>query len=256
MNFLQNKIIVLTGGLGLLGRSFTKYLINEGAYVVVLDKNPPEVDHYITSLQIKDNQCTFLRADITSEKDIKDCIAFVHKKYKKIDGLVNNAYPRNSAYGADFWEVDYDSFCENISMNIGGYFICCKEFARYFSNQGCGSIVNIASIYGTLAPRFEIYENMPMTMPVEYAAIKAAIIQLTKYMAKYLKGKNIRVNSLSPGGIIDKHDYQFLTNYKKHTLNKGMLDPIDICGSLAFLLSDQALYINGQNIIVDDGFSL
>ena len=107
-----------------------------------------------------------------------------------------------------------------------------------------------------LAPRFELYNNTEMTMPVEYAAIKSALIHFTKYLAKYLKGKNIRVNSISPGGILDNQPEEFLLKYKKFCLNKGMLDPNNISGTLNFLLSDMSELINGQNIVVDDGFAL
>jgi len=93
-------------------------------------------------------------------------------------------------------------------------------------------------------------------MPVEYAAIKAAIIHLTRYMAKYLKGMNIRVNALCPGGILDKQPPAFLAAYGKNCLNKGMLDKSDLQGSLIYLLSDSSSYVNGQYIVVDDGFSL
>jgi len=95
-----------------------------------------------------------------------------------------------------------------------------------------------------------------MTMPVEYAAIKSALIHLTKYMAKYYAGNNIRVNCVSLGGLWDNQPDSFRNGYRKHCLNKGMLEPTDIVGTIIFLLSDQARYINGQNIIVDDGFVL
>jgi NAD(P)-dependent dehydrogenase (short-subunit alcohol dehydrogenase family) len=95
-----------------------------------------------------------------------------------------------------------------------------------------------------------------MTMPVEYAAIKSGLIHLTKYMAKYFKGMNIKVNALSPGGIFDNQNEIFLKNYKDECLNKGMLDKSDLNGTLIYLLSEMSQYINGQNIIVDDGFSL
>ena len=93
-------------------------------------------------------------------------------------------------------------------------------------------------------------------MPVEYAAIKSGLIHLTKYMAKYFKGMNIRVNALSPGGIEDAQDKHFLQNYKQECLNKGMLDTADLEGTLVYLISDMSTYVNGQNIIVDDGFTL
>ncbi len=95
-----------------------------------------------------------------------------------------------------------------------------------------------------------------MTTPVEYAAIKSGLIHLTKYMAKYFKGMNIKVNTLSPGGILDAQPESFLNNYKKYCSNKGMLEKEDMTGTLIYLLSDMSQYVNGQNIVVDDGFIL
>lgn len=104
-----------------------------------------------------------------------------------------------------------------MGLNLGGYFTASQQFSQYFKKQGYG---NISSIYGVVAPKFEIYDNTPMTMPVEYAAIKSGLIHLTKYMAKYFKGMNIKVNALSPGGIFDHQAEAFL----EKCLNKGMLD--------------------------------
>jgi NAD(P)-dependent dehydrogenase (short-subunit alcohol dehydrogenase family) len=126
----------------------------------------------------------------------------------------------------------------------------------YFQKQGYGNIINISSIYGAMAPKFEIYDNTEMTMPVEYAAIKSGMLHLTKYMAKYFKGKNIRVNAISPGGILNNQPSEFLSKYNQNCSTKGMLDAKDLNGTLIFLLSDMSNYINGQNIVVDDGFTL
>jgi NAD(P)-dependent dehydrogenase (short-subunit alcohol dehydrogenase family) len=122
--------------------------------------------------------------------------------------------------------------------------------------QGYGNIINISSVYGVIPPKFELYEKTSMTMPVEYAVIKSGLIHFTKYMAKYFKNSNIRVNTLSPGGIFDNQNKIFVQKYKKECLNKGMLDTSDLSGSLIYLLSDMSQYVNGQNIIVDDGFSI
>ena len=183
-------------------------------------------------------------------------ISTVHARYGRIDAVVNSAYPRNAQYGRKFFDVTHEDFCENISLNLGGMFLVCQKMAEYFQKQGHGNIINIASIYGVTAPKFEIYENTAMTMPVEYAAIKSAVIHLTKYMAKYLKGSHIRVNSISPGGILDKQPEVFLSAYKKLCVNKGMLDPAEITNALLFLIGDMSLNINGHNLIVDDGFSV
>ena len=117
-------------------------------------------------------------------------------------------------------------------------------------------MVNMASVYGLIAPRFELYNGTSMTMPVEYAAIKSGVIQLTRYFAQYFKADNIRVNCLSPGGILDKQPQAFLDAYGEFCGAKGMLDPDDLTGALLFLLSDASKHMTGQNLPVDDGFSL
>jgi len=194
--------------------------------------------------------------DITNIDSIQEFISSISGKFGKIDALINSAYPRNKNYGKHFFEVTYDDFCENVGMNLGGYFLTSQQFAKFFEKQGYGNIINLASIYGVIAPRFEVYDNTPMTMPIEYAAIKSGLIHLSKYMAKYFKGKNIRVNTISLGGIEDKQPEPFLRAYKEFCLNRGMLDAKDISGTVLFLLSDLSEYVNGQNIVVDDGFTL
>jgi NAD(P)-dependent dehydrogenase (short-subunit alcohol dehydrogenase family) len=254
---LKNKIVIVTGGAGLLGKFFVESIVEQNGIAIIADLNKKEGENLARRLnENQKDKALFVELDITSKESIKQLIDKVDRIYGKIDAVVNNAYPRNKNYGRHFFDVDYADFCENININLGGYFLVSQVFAEYFLKQGYGNIVNIASIYGVVAPRFEIYEGTQMTVPVEYAAIKSGLIHLTKYMAKYFKGKNIKVNTISLGGIEDKQPESFLKNYKTHCLNKGMLEPQDIAGSLLFLLSEQSKYINGQNIIVDDGFTL
>ena len=255
---LQDKIIVITGGAGLIGQEFVKLVVQNGGIAIIADI---DTEH---SLSIQDNlrnklktqNIEFLQTDITSEDSLNKAVLYLHKKYARIDAVVNNAYPRNSNYGKHFFDVKYDDFIANIGVNLGGYFLTSQIFAKYFKNNNGGNIVNISSIYGVISPKFEIYSNTKMTTPVEYAVMKSGLIHLTKYMAKYFKGMNIRVNSLSPGGILDNQPEPFLQAYKEQCLSVGMLDKSDINGSLLYLLSDMSKYVNGQNIIVDDGFCL
>jgi NAD(P)-dependent dehydrogenase (short-subunit alcohol dehydrogenase family) len=194
--------------------------------------------------------------DITDKASVRACIETVRARHGRIDAVVNNAYPRNAAYGRKMEQVEYADFCENLGLHVGGYFLVAQQFAEAFRQQGGGNIINMSSIYGVMAPRFEIYEGTPMTMPVEYAAIKAGVLHLTRYLAQYLKGSGIRVNAISPGGIVDQQPQAFLDKYQALCAGKGMLDKEDIAGTLLFLLSDSSAFINGQNITVDDGFSL
>jgi NAD(P)-dependent dehydrogenase (short-subunit alcohol dehydrogenase family) len=255
---LRDKVIIITGGAGLLGRSFVRCVAQQGGIAVISDINGKVGSKLLQDLQREDlnKEGIFVEVDIASKKSIVSMIETLHTRYGKIDALVNNAYPRNQNYGRKFEDVTCDDFCQNVSMHLGGYFLASQQLSLYFKKQGYGSIINMASIYGVIAPRFSIYENSAMTMPVEYAAIKSAIIHLTKYMAQYFKGSNIRVNCISPGGILDGQPDEFLVRYNKLAATKGMLDPKDLQGTLLFLLSDMSDYINGQNIIIDDGWTL
>lgn len=255
---LANKVIVVTGGKGLLGKALVRSIATHGGHAIAADIN---VDY--ESLFTEDRsgeECSgdigFLKMDITSSASIRTAIAEIDARYGRIDALVNAAYPRNKNYGRKFEDVSYADFCMNLSTHVGGYFLTSQQFAAYFKQQGLGAIVNIASIYGVVAPRFEVYQGSSMTMPVEYAAIKSAVIHLTKYMAKYFKGSNLRVNSISPGGILDGQAESFLSSYNSHGMTKGMLDVEDVMGAMVFLLSDMSKYVNGQNLIVDDGWTL
>ena len=251
---VRDKVVIVTGGAGLLGRTFCQAIADNGGIAVVAEYEIAIAEKLCTSLE--NASIVPAQVNITNKNSIKALIATISEKYGRIDALVNSAYPRNKNYGKHFFEVAYSDFCENVGMNLGGYFLTSQQFATYFEKQGYGNIINLASIYGVIAPRFEIYDNTPMTMPVEYAAIKSGLIHLTKYMAKYFKGKNIRVNTISLGGIEDKQPEPFLKAYKEFCLNKGMLNAKDISGTVLYLLSALSEFVNGQNIVVDDGFTL
>ncbi|WP_019217565.1 oxidoreductase [Legionella tunisiensis] len=255
---LKDKVVVVTGGAGLLGAEFVQAIARNGGIAIIADCNQETALHVIEKIKREDieGKADFVVLDITDKASIIDVVKAVSEKYGKIDALVNNAYPRNKNYGRRLMEVEYSDFCENVNLNLGGYFLTSQQFSAYFMQQGYGNIINIASIYGVVAPKFEIYENTAMTMPVEYAVIKSGIIHLTRYFAKSFKGKQIRVNSLSPGGILDAQPASFVSAYKEECLNKGMLDKGDLSGSLIYLLSDLSSYVNGQNLIVDDGFTI
>lgn len=258
MQSLNEKTVVLIGAFGLLGRRFTEDLLKSGANVVAADLNI-DIDHDFKDGLLKKygtKRIVFCIADVTDNDSVKKLLDFSLKSFLTVDAVVNGAYPRNKDYGKDFFDVSYASFTQNLSWNLGGNFLVSKIFAEYFVKKNKGNIINISSIYGHIAPKFEIYKGTEMTTPVEYAAIKSGLNHLTKYLAKRLKGHNIRVNCISPGGLLNNQPDSFLKNYKSQCLNKGMLEPQDISGLLNFLISDSSQYINGQSILVDDGFTL
>jgi NAD(P)-dependent dehydrogenase (short-subunit alcohol dehydrogenase family) len=257
MQMLADQVIVITGGAGYLGRHFSRAVAEEGGRVVIADLNPANAEKVAADIAREHPDRALAAAlDITSAESIDSLIASLTARFGRVDALVNNAYPRNKQYGRKLEDVTYADFCENVNSHLGGYFLTSQRFARYFKERGAGNIVNLSSIYGVMAPRFEVYEGTPMTMPVEYAAIKSAVLHLTRYFAKYYRRDGIRVNALCPGGVLDAQPEEFLKRYKANAGSKGMLLPQDLCGTLIYLLSDASRHMTGQHLIVDDSFSL
>lgn len=253
------KTYVIIGGAGLIGAEIASDLATKGHNIIIGDFNASAAESVrLQLLQKKANKSEIIatQVNIVDKKSISILIETAEQYFGQIDGVVNSAYPRNKNYGDRFEDVEFKDFCENTNLHLGGYFLISQQFAEYFSRNNGGSIVNISSVYGVIAPKFEIYEDTSMTMPVEYAVIKSGLIHLSKYIAKYYQGKGIRINTISPGGILDAQPEKFIEKYNNHCLSKGMLSPAEIANAVNFLLSENAAFINGQNLIVDDGFSI
>ena len=251
---LNNKTILIAGAGGLIGRAVVKACLAQQATVIATDLDQTKLQQLLLDdgFDLQNEKLKLATLNLQQA----DAISAVLTQYHP-DGAINCSYPRNKDYGKHFFDVSLQSFNENLSLNLGSAFLFMQQCAAYFKQQQQPfSLVNLASVYGVVAPRFDIYDNTPMTMPVEYAAIKSALVHLSKYAAAYVADSRFRVNLVSPGGILDKQPDSFLQAYQHKTLGKGMLDPADVTGAIAFLLSDHARFINGQNIVVDDGFTL
>ncbi len=248
------EVVVVTGGNGLIGRNFLSAIASSGRVAIGCDLE--EISHKDLQSPIDSGEIASVVMNIVEPESVDSAIAEIHQRYGRIDALVNAAYPRNSNFGDAFFNVDFHSFCDNVNLQLGGYFLTSQKFSKCFVEQGRGVLINLASIYGCVAPRFELYEGTAMGMPVEYPLVKSAIIQLTEYLAVTLKGTGVRANCISPGGILDGQDQRFLERYNSSCSSKGMLNPEDLNSTLLYLLAEESRYVNGQNIIVDDGFVL
>ena len=254
-NLLIGESILVVGAGGLLGVQVTKHALEQGAKVIAVDLSVKKLQDKLLQegIDVSSSNISCMSLDLTIEKDV---LNFFEGDIE-ITGAVNCTYPRNKAYGAHFFDVNFNDFNENVSLHLGSAFLFTQQCAKYFKLHNTSfSLVNISSIYGVIAPKFEIYNNTPMSMPVEYAAIKSAILHLSKYAIKYVNNSLFRINSVSPGGLYDNQPEAFVMAYKALTNGEGMLDVSDIIGSIIFLLSEQSKFVTGQNIIVDDGFSL
>lgn len=242
---LKNKIIIVTGGSGLLGRAMLKDFAEQGATTINFD---------LTESTAVDGQ-DFIQCDITKQESVDAALRKVMEAYGRIDGLVNNAYPRTKDWGTAFEDVPYSSWQQNVEMQLNTAFYLCQQTLLVMKEQGNGSIVNIASIYGAVGNDFTIYENTPINPPAAYSAIKGGLINFTRYLASFYGQHGIRVNALSPGGIFDHQPDAFVSAYEKKVPLKRMGTPEDIAPVARFLLSDDAAYVTGQNWLVDGGWT-
>lgn len=244
-DLLKDRIIVVTGGSGLLGSEYLKAIKQAGGIGINAD------------ISSQDNlDAGQIKLDIASEESVEKVIKSITDKYGRIDGWVNNAYPRTADWSTPFEQVPFASWQKNVDMHLNGYFLCCQRVLETMKKQGSGAVINLGSIYGILGPDFTIYEGSGIRNIAGYAAIKGGIINLTRYMAAYYAPHGVRVNSISPGGIFDNQDPVFVKNYEHKVPMKRMGRPSDIAPSVVFLLSDWAGYITGHNLVVDGGWSI
>jgi len=243
MSTLKDKVIIVTGGSGLIGKAILNDIVNKGGMVINAD----------IDVETNWDNKTF-RCDITKEKDIKECVSWTKKHAGQINGLVNNAYPRTEDWGTDFDEYDAESWNKNIDWQLNSYITFCHEVISKMKNSG-GSIVNIASIYGVVGNDFNIYEETNMTPPAEYSAIKGGLINFTRFLASRYGKEGIRINCVSPGGVFDNQPEEFVESYEQKVPLKRMAQPEDVAPAVSFLLSDEASYITGHNLLVDGGWT-
>ena len=243
MNRLNGKVIIITGGNGLIGKSLIENVNSENGICI-------NADLHNTNDDLSNVNC-----DVTNEKSIENTINLVLQKYGKIDGLVNNAYPRTSDWGEKFENIKTSSWKSNIDMQLNSIFLFSQKILPHMVNRKLGSIVNIGSIYGVVGPDFNVYDNTNLTMPAAYSAIKGGIINFSRYLSSYYGKHNIRVNCISPGGIFNDQPFEFVKNYKNRVPMKRMGSPEDISPAVSFLLSDESSYITGQNLIIDGGWT-
>ncbi len=241
---LKDKIIIITGGNGLLGSEIINKIELAGGTCINIDIN------HESTLDLSRIQC-----DITNYNDVIVAVEKIISKYNRIDGLVNNAYPRTKDWGLKFEDIPINSWQQNIDYQLNSYFFITQQVSKFMSSQKKGSIVNIGSIYGQVGPDFTLYEGTGMTMPAAYSAIKGGIINLTRYLASYFGHLNIRVNSISPGGIYDNQNPIFVENYCSKVPMKRLGLPNDISPAVVFFLSDFSNYITGQNLNIDGGWT-
>lgn len=243
---LKDKVIILTGAGGLIGRESLHHMVKNGAKVIAVD------------VKAFDSEASlFLTNDVTQTQEIDQLLTTVLATFGRIDGLVNLAYPRTSDWGTKFEDISYDSWKKNVDMQLNTIFYICQKTIEIMKTQNSGSIVNIASIYGVVGNDFTLYEEYGGTSPAAYSAIKGGVINFSRYLASYNGKYNIRVNCVSPGGVLDEKNQNpsFIKKYSEKSPMKRLGNPEEIAPAISFLLSDDASFITGHNLMVDGGWT-
>lgn len=257
---LSNKVAIVTGAAGQLGGQFVMTLLESGASVSAFDvwlENPKSKLKDITSERL-----ISLKVDITDKNSIQQGLEAVLSRFGSPNILINNAAidaPPNATEQdtGPFEEYPESSWQAMMDVNLKGMFLCCQVIGGYMAKTGGGSIINISSVYGILSPDQRIYEyrEKPFFKPAAYSVTKAGILNLTRYLATYWAKKNVRVNTLTLGGVFNYQDEIFLKNYNSKVPLGRMAREDEYNGAILFLASDASSYMTGANLIIDGGFS-
>lgn len=257
---------VVTGGAGLLGAEFCRTLAEAGAGVVVADLNGEAAETVAAKLRAAGYKAISTAVDVTNPESTHAMADAALKEFGRVDVLVNSAAmdPKFDQEHASqqsnnaFEDYPLEAWNQALSVNLTGMFLSAQAVVRPMLAQNHGSIINICSTYGLAGPDQRIYERPgkpPVFKPVFYSVTKSGVLGLTRYLATYYAGKNIRTNALTPGGVYVNHDETFTANYSYRTVLGRMARKDEMNGGLLFLASDASSYMTGSNLVVDGGWT-
>jgi NAD(P)-dependent dehydrogenase (short-subunit alcohol dehydrogenase family) len=249
---LTGHVALVTGGTGLYGRSISEALAEAGAHVVVASRNQARCEDWAAKLRDRGLQASAENYEQADEQLILLLRDRVLKRWKTVDVLVNNSVARPMrAYGDRL-----ETWKQSMEVNATGLFAISRAFLDLMMERGKGSVINISSIQGVVAPDFNNYAGTDLTTPPDYHFHKHGLIGLTKYLAAVAGPSGVRVNAISPGGYDPKGAKEpFLSQYCRRVFLGRMAEHDDLKGVVVFLASEASRYITGQNIIVDGGYT-
>jgi NAD(P)-dependent dehydrogenase (short-subunit alcohol dehydrogenase family) len=251
---LKGRVAVVTGGAGRYGRAICRGLAEAGAKVIVASRNKEKCEEFAESLVRENLDAHGLTMDLTQDESVQDAASQIRSEWGRLDILFNNAI---SVRAETLSEHGVKEWARAIEDNSTAVYRSCLIFGEMMARRSTGSIVNVASIYGVVSPDFRIYDgHRELTNPPSYGFVKAGMIQLTRYLAVYFGSSGLRVNSISPGGLLSPGmPAEFVANYSRRVPLGRMANPNDLNGAAVFLASDASEYITGQNLVVDGGYT-
>jgi len=257
---IDNKVAIITGASGLLGKKFSHGLAEAGAKVALIDIDISKADALAN--EIGDNARAF-SCDVSDADSVRNCIENIIKVFGKIDILHNNAATKTSnlkEFFEPFETYSLETWREVMSVNIDGMFLMAQAVGPHMIEAGGGTIIQTSSIYGEVGPDNRIYEDSyylenQINTPAVYSASKAAVIGLTRWLATYWAKDGIRVNCLVPGGVKTGQNDKFVNSYSSRVPMARMSESHELVPALLYLASDASSYVTGQVMNVDGGWN-
>ena len=256
---LEGRVAVITGGAGHIGSAIAETLAELGASLALVDLDRARAEAVSTRIrEQRDVPVVHLAADLRDEDSVRAVPQAAHDQLGRLDILVHCASPvlesELDGWSAPFEEQGVGAWRTALDVNLTSVFLMSQAAAPMLRRSGAGTIINISSIYGVVGPDWGLYEGTELASPAGYAASKGGLVQLTRWLATTL-APSIRVNAVSPGGIFRQHTEPFLSRYLARTPLRRMGTEADVAGAVAFLASDLASYVTGQNLLVDGGWT-
>ncbi len=256
---LSERVAIITGGAGLLGSEHAIALHDYGAKVILADYNLEKCEAAVKILQESGINAVAKFCDVTKKESWETMLIDTIKEFGRVDILINNAgftnQSKTSGFDASFEDFHLEDWNAIMNVNLTGAFLGCQVVGKQMLENGKGSIINIASLYGVVSPNHNIYPGTGISQPVAYSVSKHGVVALTKYLATLWASKGVRVNSLTPGGIFNGHQGLFLERFKQLNPIGRMSEKEELRGGIVYLASDASSHVVGHNLIIDGGWT-
>jgi NAD(P)-dependent dehydrogenase (short-subunit alcohol dehydrogenase family) len=253
---LKDKVIIITGGCGLIGRAFAEACAQYGAQVVLADIVAAHPEEKAAELGKRHSQKMLgVSVDVANKNSVIELKEKTIAAFGRIDGLINGHQNKTKSFFQKFEEYDEENWDAVVETNLKGTFLTCQIIGSYMAEQGSGSIINIPSTYSVVAPNQNLYKGTSLGCPAAYSASKGGVDALSQYLSTYWAARNVRVNQITPHGVWNNHEEQFEKNFANFTPLQRMSYNHEVAGAAIYLLSDASTYVTGHNMLVEGGWT-
>jgi NAD(P)-dependent dehydrogenase (short-subunit alcohol dehydrogenase family) len=254
---LTDKVIVISGSCGLIGRAFCEAAAQFGAHVVCADIPAANPETMAASLSEKHGRAMLgFSLNVAVKSEVEALKAKVLETFGRIDGLVCGHQNKSHLKFEPFEEVSEENWDTVVEINLRGTFLLCQVIGSHMAEIGKGSIVNIPSTYSVVAPNQNLYKGTSLGCPAAYSASKGAVDALSRYLASYWAARNVRVNMITPHGVWNNHEEQFEKNFAQFSPMQRLSFNHEVAPALIYLLSDASSYVTGDNMLVEGGWTV